>query len=246
MRGIPRIARAAAILIAFASVVPDSPAQTAAPASAALEESLAIESRLLEGDVSRHEQLAARRNQANLRLQNLHITLDHVIRQDEDASILEIETLIRDIEITEGEREQILAAQTVAVDRLLDRLRRIQVIQDRLGKARESTVADAGRLTGKWDVVFMPLDMRGVFELTQSGTLVSGTYRLDGGWTGSLQGTLVNRKVYLIRIDSKLGRSMEIEGILAPDDAIIRGTWMNYDLAAQDGAQGQWTATRAE
>ena len=87
-------------------------------------------------------------------------------------------------------------------------------------------------------------EQNGAFNLIQTGTLISGTYRLAGGWSGSLQGTLVNRKVYLVRIDSKLGRSMEFEGALSPDGETIRGVWLNYDLGSAGGAEGQWSATR--
>ena len=69
----------------------------------------------------------------------------------------------------------------------------------------------------------MPLEQHGLFVLRQAGTLVSGTYELDGGWTGSLQGTLVNRKVFLVRIDSKLGRMMELEGFLSGEETLDPG-----------------------
>jgi hypothetical protein len=102
----------------------------------------------------------------------------------------------------------------------------------------------AGVLTGIWDLVLMPLEQNGSCRLYQAGTLVNGTYRLDGGWTGSLQGTLVNRKVYLVRIDAKLGRSMELEGFLSTDGQRIRGTWLSYELAGSERATGQWTAQK--
>ena len=35
----------------------------------------------------------------------------------------------------------------------------------------------------------MPVNQRGVFKLEQTGTLITGTYQLEGNWTGSLQGT---------------------------------------------------------
>jgi hypothetical protein len=76
------------------------------------------------------------------------------------------------------------------------------------------------------------------------GTLVSGTYELDGGWSGSLQGTLVDRKVFLVRIDSKLGRMMELEGFLAAEGDRVRGTWLNYELAGGEGSTGHWSATK--
>ena len=90
------------------------------------------------------------------------------------------------------------------------------------------------------------LNQRGLFVLRQAGTLVSGTYELDGGWTGSLQGTLVNRKVFLVRIDSKLGRMMELEGFLSGEETLIRGTWLNYELAGAEGASGHWSARKRD
>jgi hypothetical protein len=90
----------------------------------------------------------------------------------------------------------------------------------------------------------MPSGQRGNFQLNQSGTLVTGTYRLDGGWDGSVQGTLVKRKVYLVRIDSQLGRSMELEGTLSGDGEQIRGSWLRYELAGTEGGSGQWSARK--
>ena len=111
---------------------------------------------------------------------------------------------------------------------------------------RERDREAAGPLAGEWEVVMLPNERRGVFSLRQSGTLVTGTYRLEGGWTGSLQGTLVNRKVFLVRIDSRLGRTMEFEGRLSEDGSVVRGSWLNYDLSAGGGSEGQWTATRVD
>jgi len=90
----------------------------------------------------------------------------------------------------------------------------------------------------------MPLQQRGTFSLRQSGTLVSGTYELAGGWTGSVQGTLVKRKVFLVRIDSELGKSMELEGFLSIDGSKIKGTWLNYALSGGEGSTGEWSATK--
>jgi len=90
----------------------------------------------------------------------------------------------------------------------------------------------------------LPAGQHGVFDLEQNGTIVSGTYELDGGFTGSLTGTLVERKVHLVRIDSRLGRSMELEGYLSIDGKQIRGSWLSYDLAGDTEPSGQWTAER--
>ena len=92
--------------------------------------------------------------------------------------------------------------------------------------------------------MLLPIDQRGTFELKQSGTLLTGTYTLSGGFRGSLRGTLVKSKIHLERIDSRLGRSMDFEGSLSADLMQIRGTWQSYELAEGEGANGQWSATR--
>ena len=50
--------------------------------------------------------------------------------------------------------------------------------------------------------------------------------------------------MFLVRIDSKLGRMMEFEGYLSRDDQRIRGSWLNYEMAGVEGGAGQWTAER--
>jgi hypothetical protein len=134
--------------------------------------------------------------------------------------------------------------ERVLVDRIRDRLRRVALLEQQLLELQDREGQAAGALSGVWDLVLLPINQRGSCVLRQVGTLVNGTYRFDGGFTGSLQGTLVNRKVFLVRIDSKLGRSMELEGHLATDGTRITGSWLNYELAGGDGATGQWTAVR--
>ena len=54
----------------------------------------------------------------------------------------------------------------------------------------------------------------------------------------------MNRKVFLERVDSKLGRSGEFEGYLSTDGSQIRGTWLRYDVSNEGAANGQWSAVR--
>jgi len=95
-------------------------------------------------------------------------------------------------------------------------------------------------------VPLLPAQQQGIFTLTQTGTLVNGTYTLEGGWEGSLQGTLINRKIFLVRIDSRKGRMMELEGYLAADEISIRGTWLSYEVLGGDGSRGQWSADKLD
>jgi hypothetical protein len=155
-----------------------------------------------------------------------------------------IEELAGKVSGAEHERADLARDEEMLVERIQDRLRRIRLLEDRLVGLQDRVQEVAGPLAGRWEVVLLPSGEHGTFALTQSGTLVTGTYQLDGGWSGSLQGTLVNRKVYLERIDSKLGRSAEFEGYLSVDDARIRGTWRSYELSSQEPPSGQWSAVR--
>ena len=210
----------------------------------ALAATVEVERSLIEQDLLRYEDLAERRAALTARLVELYRALDGAMRVESAVRDERGLRILDEIDKVETERTAILASTRNLVERLIDRDRRVLLLQAQIdaleGRERES----GGLLEGRWEVVLLPLAQRGTFDLRQTGTLVSGTYRLDGGFSGSVQGTLVNRKVFLVRIDSKLGRSMEFEGFLSGDGLTIRGTWLDYELAAGDGSAGQWSASR--
>jgi hypothetical protein len=115
-----------------------------------------------------------------------------------------------------------------------------------MGRLRRTLPSDNESLTGSWDVSYLPSGDKGAFTLRQSGTLLAGEYALEGGWRGSLQGTIVNGKVLLHRIDSKLGHSQDLEGTLSPEGRTIRGTWQNFILSGGQPATGNWVAQKKE
>jgi len=123
---------------------------------------------------------------------------------------------------------------------------RIDLLGERIGRLRKTLPSDNESLTGVWDISYLPSGDKGVYSLRQSGTLLVGEYTLEGGWKGSLQGTFVDGKVLLHRIDSKLGRSSDLEGSLAPDGRTIRGTWQNFILSGGQPSAGQWVARKRQ
>jgi len=202
-----------------------------------------VERTLLDEDMVRHQRLAQQRGLTFNRLQELYVALDAAIQRKDAATM---ETLVFQVEATERERAEQIGFERLVVERIRDRLRRIVVLEERLEGLDVAVETAVGPLEGRWDVSMLPISQKGVFNLKQDGTIVSGTYRLEGGWTGSLTGTLVERKVHLVRIDSKLGRSMEFEGFLANDGDTIRGTWQSYDLSTDLQPSGQWSAVRRD
>jgi hypothetical protein len=202
-----------------------------------------VERTLLDEDMARHARLAQQRGLTFNRLQELYVALDAAI-QRQDAPTME--TLVFQVEATERQRAEQIAFERLVAERIRDRLRRIAVLEERRDDLDVTVEREKGPLEGRWDVSMLPVSQKGVFDLKQEGTIVSGTYRLEGGWTGSLTGTLVERKVHLVRIDSKLGRSMEFEGFLATDGGTIRGTWESYELSGDVQPSGQWSAVRRD
>lgn len=205
-----------------------------------------VELALAQDEADRYEDLASSRLLSVRELSQLYQELDTAIRGAVESGPDTLETVLEQVEAAEQENARILLHQRESALRIVAHLRRAEMLGDRAAVLHEQERAEAGPLTGSWEVVLLPHEQRGAFDLMQTGTIATGTYRLEGGWSGSLQGTLVNRKVYLVRIDSKLGRSMEFEGRLAEDGNTIRGSWLNYELAGQGGGQGQWTATRVD
>jgi hypothetical protein len=156
-----------------------------------------------------------------------------------------IDLLMDQLERAHANQDALLKAERDVVRRVTDHLERLELLAqqlDTLRAARETRERES--LSGTWDLVLMPAQQRGSCTLRQTGAVISGTYQLAGGWTGSFQGTLVNRKVFLVRIDSQLGKSMELEGFVAADGNRIRGTWLSYELAGAEGATGEWSAQR--
>lgn len=232
----------AILALGLVSTVSHSPAADRPTLEAMME----VEQALLTEDMEKMRALASDRLQVELQLRTMHRTLGAILGSPGEENVVQAELIFRQIEGAEASRRMIFAAQQELVGRIIGRKRKLELMDEQLGVTGPREEVDAGPLNGTWRVVMMPREQNGAFNLVQSGTLVSGTYTLAGGWSGSLQGTLVNRKVYLVRIDSKLGKSMEFEGSISGDGRTISGTWLNYDLGGQGGAQGQWTATRVD
>jgi hypothetical protein len=222
-----------------------SGASVAAPAPADAVLAVAeVERAMLEEAQARFAALERRAADLVAEIDLLRSALATAVQERESPDPRRIVQLAEQLERKESERAGLATAEQRLVDRIAQHLQRLEQLELQAEGLRAEGEPTAGQLTGTWSLVLMPAGQRGTALLTQSGALLTGTYQLDGGWTGSLQGTLVNRKVFLVRIDSKLGKSMELEGFLSDDGKRIRGSWLDYELAGGEGASGQWTAER--
>lgn len=206
---------------------------------------LSVEHTLLAEDRLAFAAAAQRRRSVVARLTELQAAREIAVAQEGTELPATLERLSAQIDQLEGERAEVGIAERVLVETLRTRIRRIALLDEQLAKLEAVDRPLEGALTGRWEVALLPGAQRGTFELRQTGTVVTGLYRLSGGFTGSLRGTLVKTKVFLERIDSQLGRSMSFEAHISADGNMLRGTWRSYELAdGETASSGQWSARR--
>jgi len=200
---------------------------------------LARERRLLTADASRLADVSRRLETAlnNLAAATRAVT-DSVNRADGPDEVLRREDAFS---AAEQDVRSLLDRRRLLAERVVDRRRRVALLE---GETQGKKTADL--LTGSWSVLVEPGEQRGDFRLNLQGTLVSGEYSLEGGYTGSLRGTLVSDRLRLERVDSRLGFCAVFYGRLSPDARDIAGTWEATTFGTGESGSGRWRATRAE
>jgi hypothetical protein len=133
-----------------------------------------------------------------------------------------------------------LLSVRLSTERILTLKRRIDDLQKEISGAR-APAEDV--LSGSWTLRIDPGEQGGQMQLTLDGTLVSGSYSLDGGFHGSFRGTLVGDRVRLERIDSRLGLNAVYFGRLSRGGASLVGTWEATDLSVGP-TSGTWSAQK--
>ena len=142
---------------------------------------------------------------------------------------------------SEQEVRALLEKRRLLADRIVERRRSIAALE---GELLTRKPADA--LSGRWSVTLDPGAQRGVFRMSLDGAIVSGEYTLEGGYSGSLRGTLVNDRLRLERVDSRLGFSAIFYGRVARDVSSIAGTWEATTFGSGAPGAGIWKALREE
>ena len=208
-------------------------------ASDAARAELSRERRLLASDVSRLSDVSRRLDTAlsDLAAAN-RAAADAAARGDAPEDISRREDAVS---AAEQEVRSFLDRRRPLADRIADRRRRIAMLE-----AESQSTKPEGVLTGRWAVLVQPGDQRGLFRLNLQGTIVSGEYRLEGGYDGSVRGTLINDRLKLERVDSKNGFDAIFYGRLSPDAQQIVGTWEATTFGTGQTGSGSWTASRLE
>lgn len=156
-------------------------------------------------------------------------------------SLAQVQALQADL----AESRALNAARAETLDRLaqemLDRLSRLEVLR---GLRTPNTREADDPLSGRWNVRVLPQGLTGTMELHLEGTIVSGTYSLDGGFQGSLRGIFVRRHLTLERIDAEEGFDVVYEADLDTAGDTLRGPWRATLLNRPGPAGGDWIGER--
>jgi hypothetical protein len=207
---------------------------------------LEIEQRRLDDALQRYHDHGRSRDERRARLARAYEEIDAMVEGRVESDPAQVAAREQDILQLE-EEATVLAREGREIRAVMrDAHDRIAILSDRIAGLRKTLPSDTESLTGIWEVTYLPSGDKGVFTLRQSGTLLAGEYTFDGGWKGSLQGTFVNDRLLLHRIDSKLGRSSDLEGTLGPDGRTIRGTWNNYILSGGQPVTGSWIGRKRQ
>jgi hypothetical protein len=205
---------------------------------------LDIEKRLLASDIGSLDRVQQQLHAAADRLLRLGDDLLRAEHDGEDlasftarsADVRKAEADVDELSRTAQQLRATMAARRGALDQLQAEVKRLE---EAVGGAQDE-------LSGRWDVAIEPGSLTGVFDLRLDGTLVSGVYKLSGGWRGSLRGTFVGGNVRLERIDSQLGLVAVYTARLVERDGEkrIEGRWESTNLAAGMAQTGTWVAQR--
>ena len=219
------------------------PALVGAQVADTLRQQAKIRETILVGQV---EDLAENREQlreAWARLEQLTGGLMDAQREGETVDSLRL----RDEQLREVEADMLAALSKSQQLRrsMLENRTMLAAIQVEIRRLASAVGAGEEPLNGTWRLV-MESGQEGLAYLQQQGTLVSGTYALSGGFTGSLRGTFVSGKVRLERIDSQIGFAAIFYGRLERrgDNPVLQGNWEATQLASGLPSRGGWTARR--
>lgn len=207
---------------------------------------LELERRLLVADASGLERFQEQLRGATDRLVRLGDDLIRAQREGEDAGSLNARSLdLRRAEVEVGD----LIAQSQQVRATMSARRDlVEQLAAEVKRLEEGAGAGQDELSGRWLVSIEPGGQKGVFELRLEGTIATGVYQLDGGWKGSLRGTLIGGNLKLERIDAQLGFVATYGGrvVTRGSEKRLEGTWEATNLAAGLPISGTWVARREQ
>jgi len=220
--------------------------EAGSPSAAVLRQELKIQEAMLEKQIEELRQHRGDIIEAWVRIDRESADYLRAQQQDEATESLRL----RDVDLRRAEAE--LTMHVSEAQRVRRALITTRALIDETKAELERQGSEVGPkndpITGTWNVYHEPGGQEGKFYLELDGTLVQGTYSLDGGWAGSLRGTLVASKVRLERIDRQIGFAAILYGQLMMSDGHprIQGRWEATQLASGLPSAGTWVAVRTD
>jgi hypothetical protein len=232
-------------LVAGVAVAQDEPEAPPAAATASqraqIDLDLRLERRLLMLDLTAFDEARTRERQARERVDEVSARLDETLGGD-SLSLGTLESLREELDAAREAGRTAAGRVDAQIRRLEERLQRIGFLEGELAGGGQA-VRRTDPISGRWRVRVQPGDRSGTFELRLAGTVVTGTYQVDGGGSGSLQGTYAGNRLRLERIDVRRGFDSVFEGSLDAAGT-LSGSWSANELGVPEPARGGWSAVR--
>lgn len=149
------------------------------------------------------------------------------------------------VEAVEGLSRACVLVDAAALEQRLA-LERVTLLRRRVGDLEREAGPKSRHddpISGDWHVRIDPGAQEGDLHFSLDGTLLGGSYALEGAMTGSVRGTYVGDRIRFDRIDSRLGFSAVFYGRLL-SDGTIAGTWEATDLGGGGATSGTWSAVK--
>lgn len=221
-------------------------AHATSPVVLALQQAQSIEQNIVTGEMAQVERVRARLNEAWNRAERGSADFLDAMADGETQESL----ILREEDLRQAESELLMGLLEIQRLRhsLLKSAARITETEAELRRLGRRQGAERDPLTGSWAMTWEPGGLEGRLDLILDGTLVQGNYVMDGGWSGSMRGSLVNRRIRLERIDSQLGFAAIYYADLVLDGPTPRlvGKWEATQLATGLPSAGGWVAVRID
>jgi hypothetical protein len=221
-----------------------APAQTSSSSSssssAAVQTELRLERRLLSLDLVSYNEVRERERRAMLRVTDVLGRLDQAMAS-ESMSLGSLESLRDELAVAREASHTAELRLHSQLDKLEERLRRIALLEGDNGSGG-GAAARSDAVTGRWRVTILPQGLAATYTFRLSGTVVTGSYQVNGGTSGSFRGSFVNGGLRLERIDARGGFDSTWEGTVGNNR--IDGTWNTNELVTGQPNRGSWTAVR--
>ncbi len=233
-------------LLVLFCVVLASIASASQPLADGLREQIAIHEEMMRLDMLEFEDQRARLQEAWVRVERGSADLMAAQQQGESVESLSL----RDEDLRQAEAQlmmELFASQRLR-RALLESLSMIAATEAEIQRLEGEVGPEGDPITGTWRLVIEPGGQEGLMFLRLDGTLIQGTYRLSGDWSGSLRGTFVAGKVRLERVDSQIGFAAIMYGRLVERGLTPRmeGSWEATQLASGLPSGGNWAAERED